>query len=187
MRRPGSIALAFVLGAALASVGCRDLERFDTKPGEAYCGNIVAAPFVRTSERSGGFRQDLRLRLRLDADNLDTTPGSIATDDAADGPCAPEATFDEAVLQAVPEISHDELFLMNFGSGRDHNVLAWAQSSCRGPMLVVVSLMRNDDVEVRLMTPPPQQVNSDPEDEQRPAFALFPLKRRKGECFEASE
>ena len=174
--------LFVLIVAASCSLGCRDLERFDTEPGEAYCGNIVAAPFVRTSVPNGGFRQDLRMRLRIDVDNLESRPGTISTDDRENGPCAPAATFDETPLEAVPEVSHDELYLLNFGDGRDHNVLAWAESSCRGPMLTVISLMRNDDVEVRLLRPAPR--GPEATEGTRAAFALFPLRRRKSECFE---
>ena len=52
---------------------------------------------------------------------------------------------------------------------------------CEGPMLAVVSLLRNDEVEVRLMKPPAAPTGS--ATEPPPAgFALFQLTRHKSDC-----
>jgi hypothetical protein len=65
--------------------------------------------------------------------------------------------------------------------GRDHNFMAWVDSSCAGPILAVVSLLKNDDVEVRLMRPPtpPARPNAPP---REAGFALFPMTRHKNDC-----
>ncbi len=41
-------------------------------------------------------------------------------------------------------------------------------------ILAVVSLLKNDDVEVRLMRPPPPG--------EKPGFGLFPMTRHKDDC-----
>lgn len=157
-------------------VGCKDLARYDTGPGEAYCGNIVGAEFIRTPERVGGFSQELRIRVTLDSEHLDSAPGTLSSNDTS-GPCAPEPTFDAAALVPVQELSSDPLSQLSFGDGRDFSFLAWVESSCRGPMLAVVSLMNDNELELRLLKPP-TQTNDGP----RPAFALFRTQLSSGAC-----
>lgn len=165
--------------ALAASLGCSTLDRFDTKDGEAYCGNIVTSDFVRED-----FDVDLRLRMTLDTDQLSGVPGTLTTsvvkkkDPAA---CLGQPVLHLAPMQITEPMLHDPLSTFDFGTGRDHNFMAWVDSSCAGPLLAVVSLLRNDDVEVRLMKPPaaPATAGADP---APPGFALFPMTRRQDDC-----
>lgn len=157
--------------AAFAVSGCRTLDRFDTTGDDAYCGTIVSAQFARQ-----GFPPDMRLRLELDMSNWATIPGNITTDDAKSSPCAGRPRFDEAQLRASDEIQNDVLSTLDFGTGRDENLVVWVESTCEGPVLAVVSLMKNDTVEVRLLKPPV------PGETTPPGFALFQLERRSGDC-----
>lgn len=166
--------LALLIGLLLTASGCRDIDRFDTGDGEAYCGSIVPAPFVFE-----GFPVNLRLRLTIDTDRLDSVPGVITTDDVA-GSCAPAPMFDQAELRVTPDVLHDTLSTLEFGQGRDLNVLAWVRSGCEGPMLAVMSLMKNDDVELRLLKPPAAPAS--PDDDPPGGFALFQLQRQQGSC-----
>lgn len=167
------LSLCVISGLAL---GCSTLERFDTKDGEAYCGDIVSAAFVRQE-----FPPDLRVRMTLDTDLLSSVPGTLTTDDAAAGPCAPKPRLDAAPMRVTEAMLHDPLSTFDFGTGRDHNFMAWVDSTCEGPMLAVVSLLRNDEVEVRLMKPPTAPTGSSTE--PPPAgFALFQLTRHKNDC-----
>jgi hypothetical protein len=134
-------ALGLLLGP-----GCRDLDRFDTGESGAYCGNIIDGPFTRR-----GFEQGLGLRLTLDIDALQSAPGTLSTDDAEAGPCAPQPLFAAAPLRVTPELFADPLSLLEFGATRAHNFIAWAESSCQGSVLAVVSLMHTGDAEVRLL------------------------------------
>ena len=176
MTRPGVTLAAFA--AAALSLGCRDLDRFSTTDGESYCGNVVTSSFVRSS----GFVPSARMRLTLDASELSANPGTLWTDDADDetgaGNCAPQSTFDGAKLRTVDKLFHDPLSTLDFGDGREHNFMAWAETTCGGQMLAVVSLMRNDDVEVRLLSP--FEVNDN--GESKAEFAVFPLTRKQGTC-----
>lgn len=132
-----------VLGSAPA---CQNLERFDTTDGSAYCGSIVDASFVRQ-----GFAPRTRLELRLDADRFASKPGTITSDDQQDGVCTPEPTFERAVLRIPSKLEADPLSLLSFGESREANFLGWVDSSCDGTYLGIVSLMKNDAVEVRLL------------------------------------
>jgi hypothetical protein len=169
--------LFVVLAAPLCS--CQSLARFDTKDGGAYCGPIVSAQFVRTLESEGGFQGSLRLRLEIDTDHLTTLPGKLTTDDAQDGPCMPRATFDRASLRVTPEVVHDALSTMTFEDGQVQNIVAWVDSTCRGPMLAVVSLLKSDRVDVRLLQPSAAAAAGDT---KRDAFALFSLDRLDNGC-----
>ena len=183
MRGRGALALA-MFGLVFATGGCRTLDRFDTGGHKAYCGNIVSSAFVRQ-----GFAPDLRLLVRIDTDNLQTVPGSLSSNDsgadpdagAAAGPCAPQPLFAESPMTVTEELFSDPLSAIEFGTGRDHNFFAWTESACKGSMLTVVSLMKNDDVEVRLMKPPDPPVVGSTE-QPKPWFGLFQLTRQKDDC-----
>jgi hypothetical protein len=181
--------LPIVLACPLFS--CQSLARFDTKNGAAYCGSMVGAQFISTPkppvpspESDVGFQRLLRLRLEIDTDHLTTVPGKITTDDgtgpggAADSPCVPQATFENASLRVTPEIVHDTLSTMTFEDGQIQNIMAWVDSTCRGPMLAVVSLMKNDHVDVRLLKP----AIGPPNTTKRDSFALFSLDRQDNGC-----
>src|SRR5215213_7411208 len=88
---------------------CKDVTRFSTEPGEAYCGQIVKGQFVRT-----GFAPSVRMRMTFDANRIDTQPGYISTDDHL---------FDHAPLRPMPELSSDPLWTLEFGEGREKNLV----------------------------------------------------------------
>jgi hypothetical protein len=167
--------LAWAALLVAATSGCRDLDRFDTTDGAAYCGSIVSAAFVRES-----FPPDLRVRLTLDVDRLESVPGTLRTDDGPKSPCTPAPRLDTAPMRVTEAVLHDPLSTFDFGTGRDENFMAWTES-CGQPILAVVSLMKNDDVELRLLTPPEPPAAG--ETEPPPAgFALFQLTRQENDC-----
>lgn len=196
----------FAIALGLASgVGCTSLDRFDTDGNAAYCGPMVGSPAFHEGILPDGVPPALRMRMKLDIDALrertsraygggesgarsETRPsqtvvvGSISTDDQA-GLCAPSGTalFDNSALRAIPELDHDPLSTLEFGDGRDYNFFAWADSTCQGTMLAVVSLMRNDGIEVRVLKPA-SLPSAEAEAESRPGFALFTLSRRNEGC-----
>jgi hypothetical protein len=94
----------------------------------------------------------LGLRLTLDVAQLDSAPGSLHSNDASSGPCAPAPTFDRAPLQVTRELMADPLSLLELGPGREHNFVAWVDTTCQGSALSIVSLMHSGDVEVRLLS-----------------------------------
>ena len=168
---------AAVLGACLV-FGCRNLDRFETEEGMAYCG-----PMVNLAQNGFDSRQpDLKMQLELDMNSLTVQPGLLTTTrDGDGGVCFPFPPFEKASLRAIPEIMHDQLALLEFGDGREYNFFAWVDSTCFGTVVAVVSLMKNDDVEVRLLKPKPEPAPGAPEADQ-PGFILFHLVRQKKPC-----
>jgi hypothetical protein len=197
---------AIAAWALFGGAACTSLDRFDTDGSAAYCGPMIGSPAFHEGVLPEGVPPTLRLRMTLDIDALrertaraygdvdassrnETRPaqtvvvGHFTTDDASDGLCASSGTvlLDNAPLRAIPELDHDPLSTLEFGEGRDYNFFAWVDSTCQGTLLCLVSLMRNDGIEVRLlkpaaMPPPDAQAN------QRPGFALFSLNRRDEGC-----
>ena len=109
--------------------------------------------------------------------------GRLSSDDAAQGLCSADglALFNGAPLRTMPALDRDPLSSVEFGSGRDYNFFAWVDSSCQGTMLAVVSLMRNDDIELRLLKPKPLPApGAGPADQ--PGFGLFYLSRPNSGC-----
>lgn len=183
--------LAFALFGLLA--GCTSLDRFDTKGTAAYCGGLVARPpFTEGLLPANYYPPSLTLRFTLDVDALTSrgadpvVVGTMSTDDAKAGLCAmsttrPGALFQDAPLRTIPTLDHDLLSMIEFPTGRDYNFFGWVDSNCQGTMLAVVSLMRNDDVEVRLLKPAPMpQPGAGPE--STPGFGMFYLGRDAMGC-----
>lgn len=193
MSRPST---SFALAGLV--LGCQSLDRFDTKQDAAYCGAIESSQFIWTPPapntlpacdtslpEEGGFDRRLRMRLQLDTSALPAgdparPPGRITTDDTDLCPCAPEATFQAAPLRVMPEVSRDSLSLMTFEDGQVKNIIAWVDSTCRGPMLAIVSLYNTDRVDVRILKAAPTGASG--ATDHRDAFALFPLDRREAGC-----
>lgn len=187
------------LGAALlgaVTLGCSSLDRFDTSGDAAFCGELV-----RPGRFQGGLLPDgvypptLSLHLELEPSRLTTRAteqgppephvvvGTITTDDADRGLCKDTGRplFKGAPLRTIPELDHDQLRLLDFGEGRDHTFMAWVDSTCQGTMLAIVSLMRNDSVEMRLLKPAPlPPPDADPS--RRPGFGVFYLHRDEDGC-----
>jgi hypothetical protein len=171
------------LAALLPAVGCRNLDNFDTKPGQAYCGALIAQPQFQDGFVPNGSRPTLELELTLDTSKLTSEPGIVRSNDASDGLCAATTgeLFQNAPLRAIPEVDHDALSALTFGEGHEHDFFAWLDSSCQGTMLAVVSLMKNDQVEMRLFKParlPPLDAPAD----QQPGFAVFHFERQNRGC-----
>jgi hypothetical protein len=67
----------------------------------------------------------------------------------------------------------DPLSQLEFGSTRDHNFMAWVDSTCQGSALAVVSLMHTGQVEVRLL----RRGTGLPGDTSPDQFGVFQLER----------
>jgi hypothetical protein len=186
-----AIAPPFLLSTLLATAGCRDLERFDTKLDQAYCGDLVSGVSFDDGFLPDGQPKLLRMQLsQIDTNLLSTfsndkvtIPARLTSNDADHGLCAGEgqALFDNAPLRSIPQVDHDSIASMSFGEGHDQDFFAWVDSTCQGTMLALVSLLRNNDIELRLFKPaalPPPEASAD----KRPGFALFYLRRNDRGC-----
>ena len=166
--------------AAFGTLGCRDIDRFDTEGNAAYCGSMVSAQFLNEGFIAENGRPTVSMRLKLDTDALTTYPGTLTTDDQV-GICGATPLLSDARMRAIPQVQSDQLSLLEFGDGREFNFFAWVDS-CLGPLLAVVSLMKNDGVEVRLLKPRPDPGDTTPPPADQPGFILFPLRRRSDGC-----
>jgi hypothetical protein len=164
-----AVAPAFLLG-----LGCKDIRSFSTHPGESYCGQIVGAGFVTRNFGAG-----VHMRMTFDADRLDDSPGELSTDDNL---------LVGAPMRPLPELFHDPLSTLQFGEGRDRNLLYMVDASdpSLGPTITaVVSLMHAGDVEVRLIRGAPASGSETAPDraDGLPLFGVFaPLRREVGQC-----
>jgi len=165
----------------IASFGCHDLERFDTHGDEAYCGELVGAPFNEGFLPENANPPVIGMSLTFDIRGLASSPGVVTTDDAAQGPCAPAPLFEETRLRSISEAFHDPVSQLEFGDGREQNILVWADSTCRGTLVGVLSLMRDDSIEVRLFKPAAEPSRDTPRAD-RPGFAQWKLTRHHKGC-----
>jgi hypothetical protein len=160
---------AAAASCALAGLACNDVNHFTTDPDEAYCGAIVDGAFVRE-----GFDASVQARMTFDSDRINTGPGSLWTSDGF---------FVASSLRPIPKLMNDPLSMLNFGDGRDRNLMEAIDPSdpTKGPgLLAVVSLMHDNSVELRLIRGAPAlDGGPPPQGDGAPLFALFPLHRAK--------
>lgn len=179
------------LGVCLLTLSCRDLDRFDTKGQAAFCGQLVKAPAFHDGFVPNGRPEfSLTMKLTLDTSQLSslsndktTQVGALTSDDVDTGLCSAngQALFESAPVRGIPQLDHDTLSTLSFGEGHDQDFFAWADSTCQGTTLALVSLLRKGDVELRLFKPaalPPPGAGPD----QLPGYGLFYLKRDDRGC-----
>jgi hypothetical protein len=119
--------------------------------------------------------------LTLDTDRLQDAPGTLSTSDGR---------FHDVSLRPIPQIWHDPLSTLSFGDGRVQNLI-YAASPLPGDagdaeaqdVMVIVSLMQSDRVEVRLVRGAPQTDAGAPLPGVGAAlFGVFNLDRQPGPC-----
>jgi hypothetical protein len=173
--------------AALASLSCRSMDRFDTREGQAFCGSLVAAPsfhdgFVADGSPAAELKMKLTTidtsQINASSDNRMAVIAYLSSNGGESGLCAPsrQALFEHSPVRSIPQLDHDTLSTLTFGEGHDEDFFAWTDSTCQGTMLALVSLLRKGDIELRLFKPAPPPDASAPAD-KRPGFALFYLSR----------
>lgn len=175
VKSPAGLSIAVVVASSLAALGCRDTSRFSSR-GDRFQGEVVKGSFVRS-----GIAEDVKMCLTLDTDHLQDAPGTITTSDGR---------FQGAALRPIPQIWHDPLSTLSFGDGRVQN-LVYAASPLPGDagaeeaqdVVVVVSLMQTDLIEVRLLRGAPQtDAGLPPPGTASALFGVFNLDRQPGPC-----
>jgi hypothetical protein len=152
-----------LLIGVLALLACRDNSRFSSR-GDRFQGPVVRGSFVRA-----GFAEDVSMCLTLDTDHLQDAPGTISTSDGR---------LKAVPLRPIPQIWHDPLSTLSFGDGRTQNLVYAATPNDAQDVMVVVSLMQSDNIEVRL-------VRGAPEADGGPGssvFGVFNLEKQIGPC-----
>ena len=169
------LSIAAALASSLVTVGCRDTSRFSSR-GDRFQGDVVKGSFVRS-----GMGEHVSMCLTLDTDHLQDAPGTITTSDGR---------FRATALRPIPQIWHDPLSMLSFGDGRVQN-LVYAAAPLPGEagaeeaqdVMVVVSLMQTDHVEVRLLRGAPQtDAGLPPPGTASALFGVFNLDRQPGPC-----
>ncbi len=174
--RPAAHAVRAFLGAAVAlacaaTLGCEDLSRFSTGPGEVYCGTVTLGAAFRR-----GLTPAAQMRLTFDASNVDTaqSPGVVTMRDPRDDGTE-HRLLDNAPLRPIPPLAHDVLSRPDLGESRVRTVVyAVSPVDPEAEALVVVLSLRSDgDVEVRLLRPGASDEAADLPEGRRPLFGLF--------------
>jgi hypothetical protein len=171
--RGGLVVTAIACAGAIA---CSETGRFSTAAGESYCGTVVAASFVRAGVPLGA-----KMRLQLDADALQKTPGRLWTTEIAPAASGPGEALSGEVLASIPQLAHDPLSTLSFGEGRVKNVIAVAKTGPR-QMMVVISLLQSGEVEVRLIRGTSPGSLPAATDDPPQIFGVFRLSKEKGDC-----
>lgn len=180
MSKSSVVATLVVLGAfACCVLACRDnITRFSTK-NDHYIGEIVKGSFVRN-----GMADNTRICFTFDGDHVQDGPGVITTSDGR---------FTNTPIRPIPQIFHDPLSTLEFGSGRVQNLVYVATPNAtpdagaeeRQDVFVFVSLMDNGQVEIRLVRGAPQAdagAGAVAPKAAAPLFAVFALDRHEGTC-----
>lgn len=157
------VAATIALGAGLAS--CNDVAQFKSRGG-GFEGAVVDGAFVRA-----GIEKGVRLCLTFDTDRLQDAPGTLTTSDGR---------FHGTPLRPIPQLWHDPLSTLAFGEGRERNLVYMATPSDGVDVTVVLSLMREGDVEVRLLRGAPSAAATTTPPS---IFGVFALDRRAEPCF----
>lgn len=159
----GAVKRIVVAVLMLGLVACRDNARFSSR-GDRFQGSVVKGSFVRA-----GFAEDVEMCLTLDTDHLQDEPGIISTSDGR---------LKGAPLRVIPQIWHDPLSTLSFGDGRMQNLVYAASPSDTQDLVVVISLMQSDSIEVRLVRGAPEQDGG----AGSSVFAVFNLAKQTGPC-----
>jgi len=171
---PSRLLLVTVVTSGLLC-GCKDPTRFTTHD-DHFEGVVLRGSFVRS-----GFDEGVRMCLTLDSDRLQDKPGVISTSNG---------WFRQTPLRVIPQIWHDPLSTLNFGVGREKNLVYSATpisqyAERQADALVILSLMSNGTVELRLLRGAPALPDAPPDNsntQTTPMFAIFPMERRPGSC-----
>lgn len=167
-----------MLVLAVALGGCDKLARFDTGPGEAFCGQITLGNQYRD-----GFSPRVQARLIVSAAKLETgeSPGFVWTFDggAADGA---QRVLDAAPLRPIGPLAYDALSELEFGDGREKNFMfaATPADAAAEALMVVLSLRGDGRVELRLVRA--GREGADVPLNRAPLFGLFLLEKQDGDC-----
>lgn len=142
--------------SALAGGGCSDLEGYELGEDEVFRGTVVGVrgdpcPAGECSFIRRGFPPGTSLEFNFRPQGIGAQPGTLST---SGEPCGP--TFSDTPLRAIAPLQHDALAELQFpGTGRLRNFIFTARPT-DGPLqgrdaMVFVSLLRGDEVEVRII------------------------------------
>jgi hypothetical protein len=161
-------------------LGCADVSKWSTTPGQSYCGVVTGAKFVRV-----GIDEGTKLRLELDAEHLQTSPGKLWSDSFLLDPVTKKPIgerFDGLELRVIPELLSDPLSTLSFGEGRVKSAilvgdLRSADGKSTSEVMVFLSLMQSGDVEIRIVRGAAGSAPAPPR-----LFGVFSMQKADGNC-----
>lgn len=164
------------LGSIVALLGCADVSKWNTAPGESYCGSVTNASFVLA-----GIDPNTKLRLELDAEHLQTSPGRLWS-----APFKSGERFDGRELRVISQLLHDPLSQLTFGEGRVKSTilvgdLLSADGKTTSDVMVFLSLMQSGEVEVRVVRGASIS-GSEPITGPSQLFGVWVMERQSGDC-----
>jgi len=114
----------------------------------------------------------------------DEPAGTMTTFDPDAGRSA--RMLNASALRPITAMTHDPLSRLEFGDGRDRNMIyaVTPDNPDAESLVAVVSLRHDDRVEIRLLRPGKQLTSSGQPSgaNHRPMFGLFTLTRQTGDC-----
>ncbi len=154
----------FFLVSAATLGACTNVGDFSTIEDECYEGQIVGVQYVRSKTLDA----ETVMTMTLDSDALGqgNEGATITTDDG---------TFNNSKVSQMEQLTHDSLSMLQFPGGRVRNYLAYTQPTIGPPATIIISLMENDEVEVRVMRPD----FNDNDNEDSTLFGVFRLVRKE--------
>lgn len=170
-------------------LGCKSMDRFDTRKGETYCGSLVgqgviSAGFEEPEWLGSGTQQTLELSLNTaELAAKDGVPAIITSHDATFGPCAPRPLFERAKVRTLGAVLGDRLGAVQLNDDHEEDVVSLVDSTCSGSMVGILSLIKNGEVEMRLLRPAPENAaDVNPTAESTTRFGLFTLRKTAEGC-----
>ncbi len=141
LRTAGFYVGSFLFAGLALTMGCTDVQDYSTAAGECYQGRIIEAEFVRS-----GFESGVVVWLSLDTE-------AFSQGDIAGRITSNDGRFSATPVRQMPQVAHDSLSMLHFPGGRLRNYLAHCVTKDGVGVFLVISLMENEDVELRVMRP----------------------------------
>jgi hypothetical protein len=189
MRLVTQAAKFLVVAASLNCQGCKSVDRFDTGPNGAFCGELIGG-VASEGLIPDGSSDKLQLGLTLDSKHLGDYPGTLWSDDVAndaganrqgDGLCPGQPLFNKASVRTIQKALYDVIASVQITPDHDQDIFTWVDSTCQGTFVSILSLMNDGRVEVRLFKPKPATDAGAPASE-RSGFGVFSLTRHDTGC-----
>lgn len=186
---PGRRVIVYAATLLAASSACRDIDRFDTRDGETYCGSLFGYGDISTGfERQWvGDANRFTLSAKLSTSEMfkaGGVPAILQSNDADFGPCGPDRPlFDRAEVRVLDKALGDRLGAMQLAEDHIADLVTYVDSTCSGSMVSVLSLIQTGSLEVRLLRPAPTSGSDTATTADAiPRFGLFVLKKAKSGC-----
>ena len=179
-----------VTATLVNGLGCKSVAGFDTGTNGAFCGEQIGGiePDRKTSDGlipdvvdAGQSAISLKLALTLSTQHLQDYPGTLSSNDDADGLCAGQPLFFKSTVRTIQPALRDAIASMQITPDHTQDIFTWVDSSCQGTFVNILSLMNDGSVELRLFKPWKEADAGAPAN-ARAGFGLFSLTKSDTGC-----